>query len=189
MVGRGSSRKYGSCSACSDVILLVGSMVRSFWSWRQRNNTHSVTWLWGYSAAFQIKSCFSVFTSLMSVGLVTVSLLAVQQCVLVYVISRNVTVLTLRQKQRDHFHMFLKHFMVRLSDMLPVYQTDHPLTSSGTSLLNVPKCRRKHTVRQPGVFFRLWVCLRIWQLPRVIVFLVFHSYLILVELILLIYWF
>lgn len=32
VVGNGSSRKYGSCSDCSEVIRLVGSIVRSFWS-------------------------------------------------------------------------------------------------------------------------------------------------------------
>lgn len=37
VVGNGSSRKYGSCSACSEVIRLVGSIVRSFWSWKQRS--------------------------------------------------------------------------------------------------------------------------------------------------------
>lgn len=36
VVGNGSSRKYGSCSACSEVIRLLGSMVRSFCSWRRR---------------------------------------------------------------------------------------------------------------------------------------------------------
>ena len=41
-VGRGSSTKYPSCIACSDVIRFVGSMISIFCSWQQKSRTACV---------------------------------------------------------------------------------------------------------------------------------------------------
>ncbi len=64
-VGKGSSRKYGSCMACSDVIRRIGSIVSSFCSWKGLHKlTAEFMWtdIWDlqfYSPTYQVE-CLAV---------------------------------------------------------------------------------------------------------------------------------